>query len=255
MPTVARIGITPVKGLGLIHPDQVLPDVYGVAENRRFYMVDDAGRLFNGSRHGPIVQIRPVYDADRDTLRLEFPDGDAVEGPVELGGPVRTNFWDERDVSGRTVVGPFAAALSAYAGRRLRLVKTDLPGDGYDIHVATLVSQASVDELGRRAGREGDPDARRFRMLFTLAGCEPHEEDTWIGQRLEIGEAVVRIPGPVPRCVVTTQDPDTGVRDLDTLRIVKGYRGLRDGRQIDFGIYADVEEAGTVQVGDSVLPA
>ena len=136
----------------------------------------------------------------------------------------------------------------------LRLIQTDSPGDGYDIHPATLVSQASVDELGRRAGRNGDPDARRFRMLFTLAGCEAHEEDTWIGRRVRIGDVVVRVPGPVPRCVVTTQDPDTGLRDLDTLRIIKDYRGLRDGRRIDFGVYADVEEPGIVRIGDSLGP-
>jgi len=74
------------------------------------------------------------------------------------------------------------------------------------------------------------------------------------GGHVEIGEAVVRIPGPVPRCVVTTQHPETGIRDLDTLRIVKAYRGVRDGRKVDFGVYADVEEPGRVRVGDSVLP-
>jgi uncharacterized protein YcbX len=255
MATVERISITPVKGLGLLHPDVVFLDAGGVGENRRFYLVDDRGRLFNGGRHGPLVQVRPAYDVDSDRLRLEFPDGAIVEGPVELDRPVTTNFWDERRVTGRVVAGPFAEALSQYAGRRLRLVKTDEPGAGYDIHPATLVSQASVDELGRRAGRDGDPDARRFRMLFTLAGCEPHEEDTWIGRTLTLGEAVLRIPGPVPRCVVTTQDPETGIRDLDTLRVVRGYRGLRDGRKIDFGIYGDVVEPGRVRLGDSVVPS
>jgi uncharacterized protein len=222
VPTVARIAITPVKGLGLLHPERVLLERNGVAENRRFYLVDDHGHLFNGSRHGPLVQVRPSHDAAKDTLRLEFPDGEVVEGSIELGRRVRANFWGERVVAGRTVLGPFAPALSTYAGRRLRLIKTDHPGDGYDVHAATLVSQASVDELGRRAGCNRDPDARRFRMLFTLTGCEPHEEDTWIGRQVRIGKVVVRVPGPVPRCVVTTQDPATGLPDLDTLRIIKG---------------------------------
>jgi uncharacterized protein YcbX len=254
MATVGRIAITPVKGLGLLHPEDVVLGVGGVASNRRFYLVDEHGRLFTGTRCGPLVQIRPACDVESERLRLEFPDGQVVEGTVELGGSVRTDFWGTRQVPGRVVVGPFAEALSAYASRRLRLVKSDQPGGGYDVHAATIVSQASVDELGRRAGTPGDPDGRRFRMLFTLAGCEPHEEDTWIGRRVEIGEAVVRIPGPVPRCVVTTHDPETGVRDLDTLRIVKSYRGVRDGRNVDFGVYADVEEPGRVRVGNSVLP-
>jgi uncharacterized protein YcbX len=33
-----------------------------------------------------------------------------------------------------------------------------------------------------------------------------------------------RITGPVDRCVVTTRDPGTGERDLDTLRLIKRYR-------------------------------
>ncbi len=78
-------------------------------------------------------------------------------------------------------------------------------------------------------------------MLLELDGLEPHEEDGWSGRSLQVGEAVVVGGGPVPRCVVTTQDPDTGLASLDTLRAIKRYRGLREGRYVDFGIYFDVE--------------
>ena len=81
-------------------------------------------------------------------------------------------------------------------------------------------------------------------MLFDLDGCDEHEEDTWDGRRLRVGEAVLRVGGPVPRCAVTTRDPDSGERDLDTLRLIKGYRGVRDGEAIDFGVYAAVEQPG-----------
>jgi uncharacterized protein YcbX len=71
---------------------------------------------------------------------------------------------------------------------------------------------------------------------------------------VRIGDAVVRVAGPVPRCAVTTQHPDTGVRTLDTLAGIKSYRGLREGRKLDFGVYFDVEEPGLVRVGDPVEP-
>jgi uncharacterized protein YcbX len=89
-------------------------------------------------------------------------------------------------------------------------------------------------------------------MLFEVDGAGAHEEDTW--DRVQIGEAVVRVAGPVPRCAVTTQDPDSGVRTLDTLRGIKAYRGLRDGSKLDFGVYFDVEQPGRVRVGDAVQP-
>jgi len=51
--------------------------------------------------------------------------------------------------------------------------------------------------------------------------------------------------------MITTRNPESGVVDLDTLRTIKGYRGLRDG-DIDFGIVGAVVEPGRVRVGDAV---
>jgi uncharacterized protein YcbX len=110
-----------------------------------------------------------------------------------------------------------------------------------------------VAELARQAGRD-TVDGRRFRMLVDLAGCSPHEEDSWAGRRVRIGAALLEVGGPVPRCATTTRDPGTGVRDFDTLRAIAGYRGRRDGHDIDFGVYARVVEPGRVRVGDAVEP-
>jgi uncharacterized protein YcbX len=64
----------------------------------------------------------------------------------------------------------------------------------------------------------------------------------------------VRVTSPDARCVITTQDPDTGERDFPTLHVIKQYRGLRDGRKLDFGVYADVIRPGRIAVGDPVSP-
>ena len=42
------------------------------------------------------------------------------------------------------------------------------------------------------------------------------------------------------------------MRSLDTLAGIKSYRGVRDGKQLDFGVYFDVVEPGRVRVGDVV---
>jgi uncharacterized protein YcbX len=118
----------------------------------------------------------------------------------------------------------------------------------------TLVSDGSLARLAREAGREAI-DARRFRMLFQLEGCDAHEEDTWGGRTFAAGSAVLRVGGPVDRCAVTTRDPDTGERDLETLRLLKDYRGQResDGAVL-FGVYAYVERPGVVRIGDAFMP-
>jgi hypothetical protein len=243
---VVRINVTPVKGLGLQHPDEVELTERGVEANRRYYLIQ-GWRLYNGKDCGPLVRVAPQVDDGR--IELRFPDGRVVDGEVELGEPVTTNFWGRR-VTGRLVRGPWSDALSDYASTALRLVRTDEPGAGCDVHVGTLLGRASCERLGEEVGAE--VDGRRFRMLFELEGAGAHEEDTW--DRVRIGEAVVRIAGPVPRCAITTQDPDTGVRSLDTLKGIKAYRGLRDGKDIDFGVYFDVERPGRVRVGDAVEP-
>jgi uncharacterized protein YcbX len=250
---VSRLSVTPVKGLALHHPEEATLDEHGVEANRRFYLVREDGRLFSGLQHGPLVRVRAEWDEEADRLSLLFPDGTIVAGEVQLREPVHTDFWRRRDVPGRVVEGPWAEALSALASRRLRLVKADVPGAAVDVEPVTLVSEESVAELARQAGRD-TVDGRRFRMLVDLAGCSPHEEDSWAGRRVRIGAAVLEVGGPVPRCATTTRDPATGVRDFDTLRAIEAYRGRRDGHDIDFGVYARVVESGRVRVGDAVEP-
>jgi uncharacterized protein YcbX len=248
-PTVSLISVTPVKSLGLAHPSEVEVTARGVPGNRRLYLVDDAGRLYNGTRHGPLVRVRPAYDDAAGSLTLEFPGGRAVAGGVALGDAVETDFYG-RPVMGRRVEGPWAAALSAYTETPVHLVRAEQEGDACDVHLATIVSEASCEELGRRASARVDP--RRFRMLFTLADCAPHEEDSWNGRSIRLGSTLLRVAGPVPRCVVTTQDPATGISDLETLRSIAAYRGRRDRRLVDFGVYADVDVPGLVRVGDAI---
>jgi uncharacterized protein YcbX len=250
--TVARLSIAPIKSMALRHPDRVRLERFGVVENRRFYLAEGDGRLLSGGTNGSLMRIRASYDASREWLSLSFPDGSVVEGDATaLGEPIVTGFYG-RPVSGKAVKGPFAEALSTYAGRPLTLVRPDRPGDANDVTPVSLVSTASAAELGRRSGRTTPLDLSRFRMLVELAGCRPHEEDTWAGGRLRVGEAVVEVGEPIPRCVVTTLNPDSGVKDFDTLKAIVAYRGVTANRDVNFGVYAEVVAPGTVAVGDEV---
>ena len=254
MPSVSWLSVAPVKGLALARVDEVKLDRFGVLENRRFHVLTEEGRFVNGLTRlkRSLFEVRADWDAGRDALRLTFPDGRVVEDVVRLGEPVATWFY-RRAEDGRIVDGPWADALSDFAGKPLRLARTERPGGAVDRTDGgvSLVSDASVDELARQAGVEG-VDARRFRMLIGLGDCEPHEEDRWIGQNVLIGEAVVHVREQVARCAITTQDPDTGHRDLDTLKVIKQYRGVRGQKSLDFGVYGEVVEPGRVRVGDSV---
>jgi len=253
MRRVARISVSPVKGFRLSHPDEVLVGPDGVVENRRFFLVDADGQRLRSSQTPWPTRIHADYDADSEVLRMRFPDGSEVESEAIASGERIHSTSGAIDVTGRIVDGPWEAPLSRLAGRPVRLARADRVGAGLNAPV-TLVSDGSLARLAREAGLS-EVDARRFRMLFQLDGCEPHEEDTWDGLLFEIGSAAVRVGGPVDRCAVTTRDPDTGERDLDTLRLLKDYRGQRDtDGAVLFGVYATVERPGVVRVGDAFAP-
>jgi uncharacterized protein YcbX len=253
MPYVVRMNVTAVKSLALSHPDEVELGDVGIAENRLFYLVDQGDRLFAGSDFGPLQTIRSSYDPDRDRLSLTFPDGSVAEGDAaKFTDGVITDFYG-RPVRAHVVPGPWTEALSAFVDEPIRLARCDQPGDGSDVYHLTLVSNASVAELAERGGHDGRLDAARFRMTFELEGCAAHEEDTWAGRRVRLGRALLRIYGQVPRCVVTTQSPETGLKDFETLKTIRSYRPrMADENGLPFGVYAEVEHPGRVRVGDRV---
>jgi uncharacterized protein YcbX len=258
---VARLSIAPVRALGLQHPAFIDVERDGVLEDRRFYLVDAHGRLVDRLLAGGLVQVAAETNPGATWLRLTFPDGRVIEGDVTLDEPVRTDIYN-RVAFGRVVGGPWAAALEAYAHRPVLLVRCDQPGGtriklGED-HVRNGVSIVSDGSLGELARQLGVPavDARRFRMLIEVEGATRHEEDTWIGGHVSVGSAVLEITKPDARCAITTQDPDTGERDLDTLRTILRYRGFRaddPDHKIDFGVLGEVAVPGRIAVGDEIV--
>jgi hypothetical protein len=253
MASVAWLSVAPVKALALVQREEFTLEPFGVRENRRFYLVDENDCKINGKSCGPLVTVRPRWDEETSTLTLTFPDGDVVQGEIALGAEVATDFYGERVVHGRVVDGPWSAALSSFAGRPLRLVHAAEPGAAVDrgSGPVTLLSLGSLAALADVVG--GPVDERRFRMLIGLDGCGAHEEDEWLGRDVRIGGAVVRPLGNVGRCAVTTQNPETGLPDLDTLRGLRAYR--QDGTErLPFGVYGSVVRPGRVRVGDDVAP-
>jgi uncharacterized protein YcbX len=247
---VSRLAIAPVKGLGLVHPEEVVLRRDGVATDRRFYLVDPDGRLVNNKTCGELMQVRPEVSADAGALTLCFPTGE-VSGVVALGAAIETSFYG-RPVTGRLVDGPWSEAISDHAGRPLRLVRTDEHGAAIDrVHVVSVISDGSLRALARHAGVDS-VDGRRFRMTIEIEGCDEHEEDGWIGGEVEIGGARIRVTGPVGRCAVTTRNPDTGTSDLDTLGALAGYRTVKESKAFGCGVCGDVVVEGSMRIGDSL---
>jgi len=251
VPRVARFSIAPVRSLGLQHPSEIDLTERGVVEDRRFFLTNDANRLVDQLIVFKLVQVESRTDPDATTLWMRFPDGTEVDGDVELAEAVETAIHGRTGV-GHRVVGPWADALTRFVGMPIRVIRCDRVGGTRSGNPASIISDGSVRELAAHAGVDS-VDPRRFRMLIDLQDARAHEEDTWIGKRVRLGDAVLHVTKPDARCAMTTHDPDTGEPDLDTLRTIISYRGLRDGKHADLGVLADVEQPGRIQIGDEAI--
>lgn len=254
MPTISAIYTAAVKSLALQPRTSVYAGPAGIADDRRFHLIDGGGRLLTQRQRPQLALAASRYDAAGDFLTLTFPDGTEIAAPVELAEPVNTAIWG-RPVPGNVVAGPWQDALSRLCGGPVRLVKT-AAGQSYDEYPLSLLSQASIDLLQNLAsGIPGNApafEARRFRPNLLLDGCAPHEEDYWLGGVIAIGPQLrLRLTAPDPRCAVTAVDPAAGRRDFDTPRLLRAYRP--SPRAPYFGVYAAVATPGAASVGDAVV--
>ena len=251
---VAWIHVAPIKSLQIHERERVTLTTRGVEEDRRFCIIDEHDRFLNAKRVPEFISVRPEFTGE--TLTLHMPDGRRVSADVALGDEVRVRIYDHY-AKAHEVTGPFTDALSSLDGRTARLVRFADPGEGVDRAddggAASLLSVAALDALAEAACAAGPVDPRRFRMLFGVSGVPAHAEDEWIGRPVTIGGAVVIPTGNVGRCAVTTLDPLTGESDLDTLRALARYRtAVPTTERLPFGVWARVERAGEVAVGDEV---
>jgi uncharacterized protein YcbX len=246
--TVSQLTLAPVKGMRVIAMPELEIGPTGAAGDRTFFVVDPEHRLLLTARTPALVQIVPRW-AD-GVLSLRFPDGTDVAAVPEPGPEATTHNYEGRPIAGRLVGGPFAAALSEHLGRAVQLLARDPGVRGPDDAPVTVMSQASLSALA--PALDGTvPDARRFRMTIAIDGVGAWEEHGWGGREIAVGEALLRGIEPVPRCAVTTRDPDDGGRDAPVLHALAELRGKDD---VTFGLWCDVVRPGRVRVGDAVLP-
>jgi uncharacterized protein YcbX len=252
---VCGLAFTPVKATRLHTVDRFRLERDGLRENRRFFLIDDRGRMVNSKRVGVLQTIVADYSEAAQTLSLTFPDGRVLSGPVCHGDAVDAQFYSS-SVRVPLVDGPWSQAISDLAGQSLRLVEADRACGAVDRAqdgTVSLISRASLARLAEQGG-ESTLDSRRFRMLIEIDGVSAHAEDSWVGSSVRVGSALLAFKGHVGRCLITSRDPETGVVDVPTLDLLGAYRtGLGTTEPLPFGIYGAVLEPGSIGVGDPVV--
>lgn len=253
----------PVKSLAGIAVETLPLDRFGPENDRRWMLVDDEGRFVTQRKHPALARIRPRLSDDGNTLALEIPGQGRV--PVRLTDQQRkVTVWRDQVDDVMVADGEASAAVSGFIGKPVSLVwmpetvtrparheglSSTHPVSFADGFPFLVTSQESLDDLNSRlpwvAGM------RRFRPNVVVEGVDrPWDEDHW--RSIALGDVPVSLVKPCSRCIMTTVDPDTGLRSADgePLKTLSGFRRTDSG--VIFGVNGVHLQTGTLRVGDPV---
>jgi len=243
---------------------------WGLAGDRRWMLVDEAGETVTAREHRELLLIRPRLRADGGLEVSASGQDDLVVPRPAAGGRLVDVTVFGRAPFGATPAGHEADAwFSKILGEPVRLVFCDDPnrrqsnpeyagpgvpmhfGDGYPLLLTTEASLAALNELiaaGEKAD-EGPLPMVRFRPNLVVGGGAPWAEDGWL--RLRVGEAEFRVVKGCDRCAIPTTDEETAVRRKEPTYTLAKHRRW-DGA-VWFGMnLVPVNPGTTIRVGDAV---
>lgn len=227
-----RIGFSTVKGTRHLERASVALAPYGPVGDRMFAVADLAsGRVLRTSAHGILMTCRAEYV---DGMLAMHIGNQTHSGRGEgVGDVIELDYWG-RSAPSKVVPGSWNVALSELLGLEVTLVRMLRPGDCV---YGGPVSIGEVERIGERMGYDLDP--ARFRATFVLD--TPEDPHAWIGRRIRLGGAIVKVMGAMERCTVINCEPATGI---ETRKVT---RELTSSATV--GVDAVVTRPGPVQTG------
>lgn len=261
---VAALFVFPVKSLRGHAVEAAAVEPWGLAGDRRFLVVDSAGRFLTQREVPRMATVTAREDADglmlshaeRDPIRVARPAGSRARQAVTV--------WRD-DLSAASAGEAADAWLSAVLERPCRLVFMDEPevarpvdpsyaepgdrvsfADGFPL---LLTTDASLRDLNDRLA--APVPMARFRPNLVVEGAPAWAEDGW--SRLRVGPVLFDSVKPCARCIMITTDQLTGERHagLEPIRTLQRFRRDKKG-QVLFGQNLVPRTTGTIAVGDTV---
>ncbi|MFC0040251.1 MOSC domain-containing protein [Actinomadura rayongensis] len=265
MGSVVAVRRYPVKSMLGEDVEAVPVGASGLAGDRAFALVDVASGRVASAKNPRLwrsllgVDVATVGDgvrltfADGRTLCSADPDADALLSDF-VGRPVRL-----------TATPPEAASLDRAVPDEVLthgetadvpVEPTALPaGSFHDFAPVHLITTSTLDAIGAEAGDA--VCAIRYRPNLIVRTPEAgYTENAWVGHDVSVGDAVLRIIAPTPRCAVPTLEQGMLPRFRDALRVpardnlVEPRPGM--GPHACAGVYATVTRPGHVSPGDTV---
>jgi uncharacterized protein YcbX len=244
-------------------------DVEGVRCDRSWACLDDADGTVGSAKHpdrwGRLLEVIAQVDEHSSEVIVQVQGRRAVAGSEladaflseHLGRPVRLTrsvpdlarlhrqLPEERGLVPDWMTGavPGQEMVTDVSGAR--------PGGRFvDFGPVHLLTTGALAELARQLGR-ASVDARRFRPNVVLDALH----DPAPGQELEIGDVVLRVVLPTPRCIVPGLEDEGAAVDRQLLSALARHHRtvVADlGQAACFGVYAEVLRPGRLKCGQVV---
>jgi hypothetical protein len=265
---VQSLHIYPLKSGRAIDRDEAEVTTWGLAGDRRYMVVDRAGKFITQRELQALAQVTATVA--HGALHLSKAGSDEQ---------LTVSFDPDRrmdvDVWGNVVSASLAAEavnttlsnwfgqpvqLAHADGRTKRICNSEWAGDGvetgfadgYPVLITTTGSLRALTDATLEMG-EATFGMDRFRPNIVVDDDEPFADDRWAA--VEIAGIRYDLVKPCARCIMTTQDQLTGERSAaDPMPAMRKLRMSLDRRVagVLFGWNAVPRSEGRVAVGDTV---
>lgn len=264
---VSDLFIYPLKsGRGIALPSAEI-DAFGLPGDRRAMITDPDGHFITQRELPELARIE--VRADATSLRLSMADKETVVPLPSAERRIDVSIW-KTIVSAGLADDDSNRTLSKWLGRDVRIVFFDDDArrtasaewagdgtpvafaDGYQILVTTTGSLKALN-ADLKAHGEGSVGMERFRPNIVIDTEEAWPEDRWAA--IEIGGIRFDLVKPCARCIMTTQDQQTGSRDVPNPMPAMGRTRMSADRRVPgplFGWNVTPRANGRIAVGDAV---
>ena len=236
----------------------------GLLHDRNWALFDKEGQVITGRQHSQMLDIEVHISEEIATVLLDkrpqisFP----LKGDHSNGKEAKVFSYD---VKGLPVNNEIDSWFSDYLEKNVSMLYTSdfkrpvlSKHGGQENDIVSfadqapilLLSEESIEDLNNRLSLP--ITFHRFRPNIVVKGVQAYDEDGW--KRVQIGECTFDVIQQCERCIFTTIDPKSKMKDRnrEPLRTLATYRQKENGG-VDFGVHLVPRKLGKIRVEDELI--
>ena len=184
------------------------------------------------SRHARLATLVSHFDAESEVLTIFRRDRQVSCGKIS-------------EPLGRALIEQFFTAYLSDSISAPQKLLDSIDGWFSDQRdgLLSLINLASLRDIERVTGRA--VDLRRFRGNLIIDTAQAWEENSWIGKKIQLGQAQLSVVEPIERCAAVNVNPEDGQRDMNLVHDLERGFGHRN-----CGVLLRVIQGGNIAAED-----